>query len=144
MKSNTSKETHQTINTRINNRDLHLRRQGLILPLLQQLRQPRTTRQQEPRRRVQIRTELRKRRNLTVLREVQLERPSKLLHDLGLRGGADTGDRETDVDGGADTAEEELGFQEDLAVGDGDDLRDTRQCKDRGKDRSEKRTLVGM
>jgi hypothetical protein len=41
---------------------------------------------------------------------------------IRLRSGADTGHRKTDVDGGADTAEEELGLQEDLAVCDGDNL----------------------
>jgi hypothetical protein len=39
-----------------------------------------------------------------------------------LRSGPDTGHGQTDVDGGTHTTEEELGFQEDLAVGDGDDL----------------------
>jgi hypothetical protein len=39
-----------------------------------------------------------------------------------LRSGADTGHGETDVDGRTDTTEEELSLQEDLAVGDGDDL----------------------
>ena len=39
---------------------------------------------------------------------------------LGSR--TDTGDGKTDVDGGTDTTEEELSLQEDLTVGDGDDL----------------------
>jgi hypothetical protein len=44
-----------------------------------------------------------------------------------LRSGTDTGHRKTDVDCGADTAEEELGLQEDLAVRDGDNLCQTCQ-----------------
>ena len=39
---------------------------------------------------------------------------------LGSR--TDTRDGKTDVDGGTDTTEEELGLQEDLTVGDGNDL----------------------
>ena len=38
----------------------------------------------------------------------------------------DTGHGETDVDGRADTTEEELSLQEDLTVGDGDDLETSR------------------
>jgi hypothetical protein len=34
---------------------------------------------------------------------------------LELSSGTDTGDRETDVDGGTDTSEEQFGFQENLA-----------------------------
>jgi hypothetical protein len=34
---------------------------------------------------------------------------------LELSSGTDTGDRETDVNGGTDTSEEQFGFQEDLA-----------------------------
>ena len=45
---------------------------------------------------------------------------SYLLHGLLLRGGADPGDGEADVDGGADALVEELRLQEDLAVRDGD------------------------
>lgn len=41
---------------------------------------------------------------------------------LRLRGGTDTGHGKTDVNGGTHTTEEELSLQEDLAVGDGDDL----------------------
>jgi hypothetical protein len=36
--------------------------------------------------------------------------------------GTNTRDGETDIDGRTNTAEEQFGFQEDLAVGDGDDL----------------------
>ena len=45
-----------------------------------------------------------------------------MLHGLELGGGADTRHRETDVDGRADTLVEELSLQEDLAVGDGNDV----------------------
>ena len=42
--------------------------------------------------------------------------------DVRLGGGTDTRDGKTDVDGGTDTTEEQLSLQEDLTVGDGDDL----------------------
>ena len=44
-----------------------------------------TAREQEAGRRVEVRTELGERRDLTVLGEVQLERTSELLHDLAGR-----------------------------------------------------------
>jgi hypothetical protein len=40
-----------------------------------------------------------------------------------LGSGSDTGHGETDVDGGTNTTEKELRFQEDLTVSNGDDLR---------------------
>jgi hypothetical protein len=45
-----------------------------------------------------------------------------LLHGLKLGSGSDTRDGKTDVDGGADTLVEQLGLEEDLAVGDGNDV----------------------
>ena len=45
-----------------------------------------------------------------------------LLHGLGLGSRADTGDRQSDVDGRSDTLEEQLSFQEDLTVSDGNDI----------------------
>ena len=42
--------------------------------------------------------------------------------NLRLGGGTDTRDGKTDVDSGTDTTEEELSLQEDLAVGDRNDL----------------------
>lgn len=48
--------------------------------------------------------------------------PSNLFHRLNLRSGTDTRHRKTDVDGGADTLVKQLGLQEYLAVGDGNDV----------------------
>lgn len=45
-----------------------------------------------------------------------------LLHGLGLGSGSDARDRQTDVDGRTDALVEQLGFQEDLSVSDGDDV----------------------
>jgi len=58
--------------------------------------------------------------DLSVLGELQLHLSGDLLHGLDLGGRSDSGHRQTDVDGGSDTLVEELGFQEDLSVGDGD------------------------
>ena len=49
-----------------------------------------------------------------------LMRAGDLLHRLDLRRRADAADREADVDGRADAAIEQLGLEEDLAVGDRD------------------------
>jgi hypothetical protein len=44
------------------------------------------------------------------------------LKDARLGSGTDTGDGETDVDGRTHTTEEQFRFQEDLAIGDGNDI----------------------
>jgi hypothetical protein len=74
--------THQTVDTGVDDRDLDLGRKRLVLALLQELGETGTTRKQETSRRVEIGTKLGKRRDFTVLREIELERASKLLHDL--------------------------------------------------------------
>jgi len=71
---------------------------------------------------IQVGTELGEGGNLTVLGQEKLEGTSDLLHGLELSGGTDTGDRKTDVDGWTNTLVEEFGFQEDLTVGDGNDV----------------------
>lgn len=60
--------------------------------------------------------------NLSVLGKLELERTGDLLHGLDLGGGSDTRDGKTDVNGGADTLEEELGLKENLTVSDGDNV----------------------
>src|SRR5450759_3267076 len=54
--------------------------------------------------------------------QVQLERPRDLLHRLGLGRGANPGDGDADVQGGPLAGIEQIRLQEDLAVGDGDDV----------------------
>ena len=58
-----------------------------------------------------------------VLRERELERTGDLLHRLGLGGTTDTGHGNTHVDGGTLIRVEQVGLQEDLAVGDRNDVR---------------------
>ena len=60
---------------------------------------------------------LRKRRGFRAANYVMTSRYSR----LGSR--ADTGHGQTDVDGGTNTTEEELSLQEDLTVGDRNDLK---------------------
>jgi len=133
----------QTVDTGVDDRHLDLGRQRLVLPLLEELGQTGATAEQEASRGVEIGTELGECGDFTVLGEVQLERTGELLHDLGLGRRADTRDRETDVDGRANTTEEELSLQEDLAVSDGNDLQtDCQNGVENGSRRL--RTLVGM
>jgi hypothetical protein len=61
---------------------------------------------------------------LTVLVEELLQVTGDLLHGDVLGGRTDTGDGETDVDGGALTTSEELGVEVDLTVGNGNDVGD--------------------
>lgn len=112
----------ETVNTGENERNHLVDSHGGVLLLLQQLSQSLTTRKSLLGGSVQVGTELGEGSDLTVLRQEQLEGTGDLLHGLELGGGTDTGDGKTDVDGGADTLVEELGLQEDLAVGDGNDV----------------------
>ena len=52
---------------------------------------------------IKIGTELGESGDLTILSQLELHGTGDLLHGLGLGSGADTGHRETDVDGGSDT-----------------------------------------
>ena len=52
---------------------------------------------------IHIRAELGEGGDLTELGQIELHGTGNLLHRLHLGGGADTGDGQTDVDGGADT-----------------------------------------
>jgi hypothetical protein len=71
---------------------------------------------------IKIGTELSEGSNLTVLSQEQLQGTSDLLHGLDLGGGTDTRDGKTDVNGGTDTLVEKFRLQEDLTVGNGNDV----------------------
>jgi len=71
---------------------------------------------------IEIGTELSEGGNLSVLSELELEGTGKHLHGLDLSGGSDSGDGETDVNGWADTLVEELSLEEDLSVGNGNNV----------------------
>ena len=71
---------------------------------------------------VEVAAELRERLQLAIGGQVEAQRTGNLLHGLDLRGTTDSGNRDADVDCRALALEEEVGLQEDLAVGDGDDV----------------------
>ena len=72
---------------------------------------------------IEIRGELREDSHLTILREIDTEGAGGLLHGLRLRRTTDSGYGQTDVDGRTLTLEEEVALEEDLTIGDGDDVR---------------------
>jgi hypothetical protein len=95
---------------------------GGVLLLLEELSQTLTTGESLPGSSIQIGTELGEGGDLTVLGQEKLQGTGDLLHGLDLGSGTDTGDGQTDVNGGTDTLVEQLSLQEDLAVGDGNDI----------------------
>ena len=60
-------------------------------------------------------------KHVTVSYVIDREKRRKRI-DVRLGGGTDTRDGKTDVDGRTDTTEEEFSLQEDLTVGDGNNL----------------------
>lgn len=93
-----------------------------VLLLLEELGETLTTVQDLLGSGIQIGTKLGECGDLTVLGQVELQGTGDLLHGLELGSGTDTGDRKTDVDSRTDTLVEKLGLQEDLAVGNGNDV----------------------
>ena len=67
---------------------------------------------------IQVGSKLCKRRQFAVLRQVGANTAGQVLDQLGLGRAADARNRDTGIDGGADTGVEQAGFQENLAVGD--------------------------
>jgi hypothetical protein len=112
----------ETVDTRVDQRNHLVDGHRRVLLLLEELGETLTTGQGLLGRGVEIGTELGESSNLTVLGQEELQGTSDLLHGLDLGSGTDTGDRETDVNGGTDTLVEELSLQEDLSVGDGNDV----------------------
>ena len=100
-----------------------LDRQRLILQLLQNFHQARAAVELLLRGGIQIAAELREGRELAVLREVQTQRTGHLPHGFDLRRAADAADRVADVDGGPDALVEQIRLEEDLTVGDRNDVR---------------------
>jgi hypothetical protein len=95
---------------------------GGVLLLLEELGQTLTTVEGLLGGGIEIGTELGEGSNLTVLSQEELQGTGNLLHGLDLGSGTDTGHGKTDVNGGADTLVEELSLQEDLTVGNGNDV----------------------
>ena len=112
----------EATHTGVEDANLLLGGHGDVLLLLEELGELLASVEQVLGRGVEIRAELGEGSDLSVLGELELQRTGDLLHGLDLGGGADTGHRETDVNGGADTLVEELGLEEDLPVGDRDHI----------------------
>src|SRR6201996_1204690 len=106
----------------IDHHDLLFHLQRRELRLLEKFGQARAAVEQALRRGIEIGAELRERRHFAVLRQLALDLAGDLLHRLGLRRRSDARHRQTDVHRGADALEEQVGFQEDLAVGDRNDV----------------------
>src|SRR5450631_3074771 len=104
----------------IDHHDLLFHLQRRELRLLQKFGEARTARQQALRRGVEIGAELRERRHFAVLRELALDLAGDLFHRLGLRRRSDARHRQADVDRRANALEEQIGLEEDLAVGNRD------------------------
>ncbi|MDQ1531834.1 MAG: F-type H+/Na+-transporting ATPase subunit alpha [Microbacteriaceae bacterium] len=113
--------------------DLLLDRVRRVLRLAQQLGQPGAAVELAPGGGVQVGGEHGERLHVAELGELQLERARDLLHRLNLRCAADPRHRDADVDGGSLVGVEQVRLQEDLAVGDRDDV---------GRD--ERRHVVGL
>src|ERR1700677_447519 len=103
--------------------DLLLDGERRVLRLLEQFNRPGTAVQLSTGRGVQVGRERGERLKVTVLRQAQPQASRHRLHGLDLRGTADPGHRDADVDGRPDTRVEQVALQVDLAVGDGDDVR---------------------
>ena len=133
----------------IDDDDLLFHLQRRELRLLEQLGQPRAAVEQALRGGVEVGAELRERGHLTVLRELALDAAGDLLHRLGLRRRADARHREADVHRRADALVEQVGLQEDLAVGDRDHVgrdvgRDVVRLGLDDRQRGERAALVGV
>src|SRR4051812_40777814 len=102
--------------------DLVLGRQRAALLLVERLHQALAAGQRLLRVGVEVGAELREGLELAVLRQVEAQAAGDLLHRLDLRVAADARHRDADVDGGADARVEEAGLEEDLPVGDRDDV----------------------
>src|SRR5205807_3115226 len=102
--------------------DLLLDRHRHVLALLEDLREAGAARERLLRRLVQVGPELRECRQLTVLGKLEAQAAGDLLHALDLRVAADPGYGDAGIDGRALAGVEEIGLQEDLPIGDGDDV----------------------
>ena len=114
----------EAVDAGVEDRHLLLDRERRVLRLLQHFDQPGAAIELLLRRLVEVAAaELRERRQLAVLREVESQRAGHLAHRLDLRRAADARHRVADVDRGTDALVEQVRFEEDLAVGDRDDVR---------------------
>jgi hypothetical protein len=112
----------ETVDTGKDDGDLLLSTEGRSLLLLKNLGKTLTTRKSLLGRSIKIGTKLGESSNLTVLGQEKLKGTSNLLHGLNLSSGTDTRDGKTDVNSGSDTLVEKLSLQEDLTIGNGNNV----------------------
>ena len=103
--------------------NLILHRVGRGLGLLEELHEALAAGQLTAGRGIQVGGEHREGSHRAVLRERQLERTGDLLHGLGLSSTTNTRHRDAHVDGGTLVRVKQVGLQEDLTVGDRNDVR---------------------
>src|SRR3954468_9274310 len=103
--------------------DLLLHRVRRVLPLLEEFHQPGSAGQLGAGGGVEVGGEHGERLERPELRQVDPQRAGDLPHRLRLGRATDPGDRDADVDRGPDVGVEQVRLEEDLAVGDGDDVR---------------------
>jgi hypothetical protein len=103
-------------------RDLFSNIHRRVLGLLEELGKSNTTVEELLGGGIHIGTELGEGGDLTVLSKIELHGTGDLLHGLELGSGTDSGDGKTDVDSWSDTLVKELGLQEDLTVGNRNDI----------------------
>ena len=101
---------------------LLLDRERRVLRLLEQLDEAAAAAERGGRRGVEVGAERGERLQLAVLRQVQPQRAGDRAHRPHLRGATDARHRDADVDGRSHALVEQVGLQEDLAVGDRDDV----------------------
>jgi len=106
-------------NSSLDDASLIFRTHRFLLLLLQQLSQLSTSIQLLLGGCIQVRTELCKCCYFSLLRQFQFQRTRHLLHSLDLSCRSDSAHRQTDVDCRSDTSVEQLGFEEDLTICDG-------------------------
>ncbi|KAH3663765.1 hypothetical protein OGAPHI_005167 [Ogataea philodendri] len=111
-----------TVDTGVDDWNLLLSSKWRVLLLLQQLGQSLTSGQGLLGRGIKVRTELSESSNFSVLSQEQLQRTSNLLHGLNLGSRTDSRHRQTDVDSWSDTLVEQFSLQEDLTIGNGNDV----------------------
>src|SRR5207302_7970844 len=107
---------------RENDEHLLFHRQRHKLILLEHLRKSLAARELRLGGSVQFGTKLREGRQLAILREIQPQRSGNLPHGFDLRVAAHAAHRETHVNGRPDATVEEIGFQINLAVSNGNDV----------------------
>jgi len=111
-----------TSHTSVEDADLFFSGEGNILLLFEELSELLTSVELLLGGGIEIRTELGESGDFTILGEFELHGTGDLFHGLDLGSGTDTGHRETDVNGGANTFVEQLGFQEDLTISNGNHI----------------------